>query len=124
VTDVAVSHEVAVVADLRDAAARAATAVHGYGFPDDAVRADRKLGFRKVVPSNLAFSSKHGLRVNDGAVANMGMSAYYDMRQKSHAYTENGVAPDHAIRTNIDASAENRAVLDYGRRMHGHGQLL
>src|SRR5579871_1454900 len=118
--DMAIRHEIPIVADSGDPAACAAAAIHSHRFPDDAVCTDRQLGLRKIIFPDLPFASQHRLRVDDRSITNAGPATDHDMREKAHAVAENRVALNQAKWTDFDAGAKSRTIFDNGRRMHRH----
>jgi tagatose-1,6-bisphosphate aldolase non-catalytic subunit AgaZ/GatZ len=80
VTDVAVCHEVSVVADSCYAAAAAASATHRNALANDAVRADYQTSIIIVVTPNLSFAAQNCLWVHDSSGADLRATPHYHMR--------------------------------------------
>src|SRR6185295_9921666 len=105
VSDMTVGHEVAIVADLRRAAAGAAAATYRHRLPHHAVRTDHELGLRKLIGANLSLPTQNGLRMDDRAIANSCVAADHDVRKKTYALAKNDVAANHTERANVDPGA-------------------
>jgi hypothetical protein len=120
VADMAVRHEIPIISDARDAAARTASHIHGDGFANHAVRANRQPTFGEIVLSDLSSATQYRLGVHDRAVTDTRVSVHNNMGHQSNTVTQNYVSAHQTKRPYVDIVAKRGTFLHDRRGMNGH----
>ncbi len=115
-----IRHEVAALADLRQPTSGATADIHRHTFPDHAIVADQKAPLGEIIVANLSVTAKGGQRIDDRARADFRVAGDRQMRVQPYAVTEYDMRSDYAERSNFDAIAKARAILNDRARGNCH----
>src|ERR1700759_1220764 len=93
VADMAAIHEIAAVADLRDATAGNGAGIHGHGFADGAAGSDLKFGELAAIAQGLRRRAERNERIDRAVIADRGFGGDMDVPDQL------AVLADHDMRT-------------------------
>src|SRR5215469_2883441 len=117
-TDMAVGHEEAPVANLRDATAVLGAGAHGHRLADLTISANHQTRGSAPIMDRLRRRSQRGERIDDGPRTNCGDAGDMHMSEQPAPLTEPHIATDHTIGTDLDVIGELSASVETGRGMN------